>query len=105
MPHGKADDSKRLIEPFRKRWLYLPETEGSASLKAVLPALVPDLSYEALDIGEGMAAMEAFLALREEHDPETVRLTREALWRHCELDTLGMVRVVGRMLELRGAGP
>jgi hypothetical protein len=38
---------KRIVDlmvPFRRKHLYTPEMNGSYSLKAVLPALVPDLS-------------------------------------------------------------
>lgn len=39
-----------LMVPFRRKHLYTPEMNGSYSLKAVLPALIPDLSYSDLEI-------------------------------------------------------
>jgi len=42
----------------------------------------------------GSDAQATSLALRKEHDPAKVRRVREDLWRYCELDTLGMVRIV-----------
>ena len=100
--HGAAIEDRLarivdLIEPFKKRWLYLPAMNGSASLKSVLPALAPDLSYEGMEIADGTQAMEAFLALREQHDAEAIRQVRQALWDYCELDTLGMVRIVDEL--------
>jgi len=41
-----------LMVPFRRKHLYTAEMNGSYSLKAVLPALVPDLSYDDLEIQE-----------------------------------------------------
>ena len=42
-----------LMVPFRRKHLYMPEMNDSYSLKAVLPALIPDLSYSDLNIQEG----------------------------------------------------
>ena len=39
--------------PFQKKWYYTPEMKGSYSIKYVLPALVPDLSYSILNIKDG----------------------------------------------------
>ena len=47
--------------PFRERWYYTPEMQGSYSIKKVLPALVPDLSYDNLDIKGGGVASSTFL--------------------------------------------
>ena len=42
-----------LMVPFRRKHLFMPEMNGSYSLKAVLPALIHDLSYTSLEIQEG----------------------------------------------------
>jgi len=47
---------KDLMIPFQQKWYYTPEMRGSYSIKYVLPALVPELSYNDLDIKEGGAA-------------------------------------------------
>ena len=39
--------------PFKNKDYYKPEMKGSYSIKSVLPALCPDLSYDELDIKEG----------------------------------------------------
>jgi len=41
-----------LMIPFQKKWYYTPEMQGSYSIKKVLPALVPELSYDGLDIAD-----------------------------------------------------
>ena len=81
-----------LMAPFRKHY-RLPEMQGSYSIKKVLPALVPELSYDELAIGNGGDASTAFYHLREETDEEKRKTTREALLEYCGLDTLAMVRI------------
>jgi len=46
--------------PFRRRDIYRWQMCGSYSIKEVLPAMVPDLSYEEMAVAEGMAAMQAY---------------------------------------------
>jgi hypothetical protein len=86
-----------LMVPFRKKHFYLPSMNGSYSLKAVLPALVPALSYNGLSITNGADASTAFYNLKFEQDEQKIQQTREALLKYCELDTLAMVRVLEKM--------
>jgi hypothetical protein len=88
---------KDLMTPFRKRQYYAPRMLGSYSIKAVLPALVPELSYDGMAIADGTAAMIAFLGLQEETNPEKAEATRNALWEYCKLDTLAMVRILEKL--------
>jgi hypothetical protein len=89
-----------LMEPFRSRHLYLPVMEGSYSLKAVLPALVDDLSYSDLSIADGQTAMDAYVALQGETDPEKITKIREDLWEYCKVDTLAMVKILQKLYEM-----
>lgn len=84
-----------LMSPFHKKHYYLPQMKGSYSIKNVLPALVPDLNYDHLEIGNGGDASSAFFNLRDETDITKIEKTREALLAYCGLDTLAMVRVLG----------
>jgi hypothetical protein len=73
---------------------YHPAFDGSFSIKRVLPALVPALAYDDLEIRDGNAA--ALLYLRTVDatvPPEERAALRDALLRYCERDTLAMVRV------------
>ena len=47
---------KDLMIPFQQRWYYTPAMQGSYSIKKVLPALVPVMSYSNLNIQEGTTA-------------------------------------------------
>lgn len=103
-----------LFEPFGAFDYYNPSQKGSASIKEVMPALVPKLpkgvkSYKEMEIGEGGTASLAFLqiALGEHPDfsdvkvsPEKVKEVREQLEEYCELDTLGGVLIVEKLNEI-----
>jgi hypothetical protein len=89
-----------LMQPFRDRAYYAPEMHGSYSIKAVLPALVPDLSYEGLAISDGWAASRAYIDLADEKDSVRVAAIRNELWEYCKLDSLAMVRIVEKLEEL-----
>jgi hypothetical protein len=83
-----------LIKPFRAWHYWRPEMGGSFSIKSVAPALAPDLSYDGLEIGDGMAASRAYEALLGGLDPPAAERLRQALLVYCGLDTLAMVRVL-----------
>jgi hypothetical protein len=82
-----------LMVPFQRKLVYAPAMRGSYSIKAVLPALVPDSGYDGLAIADGGSAMAAFEGLQEETDPEKIRETRRALREYCQMDTLAMVKL------------
>ncbi|MBI5232153.1 MAG: DUF2779 domain-containing protein, partial [Coriobacteriales bacterium] len=68
---------------------------GSTSIKAVLPALVEDLSYEGLAIAEGNTASLAYLRFQtgQTSANETAALFGDLL-EYCGTDTLAMVRLL-----------
>ena len=89
-----------LMIPFQKKWYYSPEMQGSYSIKKVLPALVPELSYETLDIGDGGSASVAYETLLEETDMIKIVEVRKNLLDYCKLDTLAMVEILERLKKL-----
>jgi hypothetical protein len=91
---------KDLMLPFQRNYYYAPEMKGSYSIKAVLPALVPELSYDELDINEGGQASIAFENLFTETDMINIAETRKQLLEYCKLDTLAMVRILERLEQL-----
>lgn len=82
-----------LVQPFQERSYYHPAMKNSFSIKNLLPALVPDLSYSNLKIGSGSVAMIAYENLNKETDMFRILETRENLLEYCKLDTLAMVKV------------
>jgi hypothetical protein len=71
---------------------------GSYSLKAVLPALVPELSYKDLVINNGGLASTEFFNLYYETDEKRKEEVRKQLLEYCGLDTMAMVEIL-KVLE------
>lgn len=86
--------------PFRQFAWYHPDQDGSASMKVVLPA-VTGKGYDELEINEGSLASREFLRITFGDEPvaECERV-REQLERYCALDTLGMARIVEKLVEV-----
>lgn len=82
-----------LMIPFQKRWYYHPDFKGGYSIKDVLPALIPELRYNELDIPEGGMASLVYSQLKFQ-DKITATIQRQALREFCKMDTLAMVRIV-----------
>lgn len=77
---------------LRKHYEH-PDFCGSKSLKAVLPVLVPSLSYKTLDIQEGGDAPAVWnLMLSANSETERQEWDRR-LRAYCKLDTLAMVEI------------
>jgi hypothetical protein len=89
-----------LLVPFRNRWLYHPSQKGSASIKKVLPAFVPDLSYDRLGIGNGQDASQKYLDFMQ---GKIAGDQVDYLWRdlteYCGLDTYAMKALVDVLRE------
>jgi hypothetical protein len=88
------DRLKDLMIPFQERWYYTPEMKGSYSIKKVLPALVPELSYKELNIQEGGTASNTFTQMLQGTFNGDQEQTRKDLLAYCELDTLAMVKIM-----------
>jgi len=80
---------------FVSKGMYLhPGFKGSWSIKNVLPVMVPELSYNGMDIGKGDEASTAWWRLfHGELLGEEAEETRTALWEYCKLDTWAMVEI------------
>ena len=81
--------------PVIRAHVYHLEFRGSYSLKWVLPALVPDMTYEGMEVAEGGEAGLAWekMVHAEVGSRERDRL-RDALLAYCKQDTLAMVRLL-----------
>lgn len=89
-----------LMEPFQKKWYYTSSMNGSYSIKLVLPALVPEMSYADLEIGEGGSAMAAFEGLLNIDDDTQKEKIRNDLLEYCKLDTLAMVKILEKLKSI-----
>ncbi len=88
-----------LLGLIRKHF-YHPNFDGSFSIKKVLPALVPELSYKGLAIGDGATAAMSFAKIMTGSTTKVeTSVIRKDLLEYCRLDTLAMVKVYQRLLE------
>src|ERR1700693_361207 len=89
--------------PIVRNYVYHPDFGGSFSLKNVLPALVPELSYDGLPIGDGGTASLELVRLlfqSESFEPAGRGRLRSDLLRYCLQDTWGLVKLVERLKQL-----
>ena len=84
-----------MIPFFGKTTMYdHPKFKGSASIKYVLPALVPHLSYKNMHIQEGGTAADTWNRIVSgEYPKEEKDMKTQALKDYCHLDTLAMVEI------------
>ncbi len=89
--------TERLVDllPIARAHYYHPGQKGSWSIKYVLPAVAPDLSYDKLDgVKDGGMAMIAYLeAIDAATTSERKAEIRRQLLEYCKLDTYAMVRL------------
>ena len=87
-----------LLAPFQAFHYYHPSQGGTASIKQVLPALVPELSYGEMEIGDGGTASNEYARVTFGDVPEEERKrVRAALLKYCQLDTLAMIRIIQKL--------
>jgi hypothetical protein len=86
--------------PICRNNFYNRDMHGSWSIKHVLPAIAPDLNYQALEIANGQMAQTAFVKMCVEglSGDEIIKL-RADLLKYCKLDTLAMVKIVRYFCE------
>ncbi len=99
---------KRIVDllPIVRDHVYHPAFYGSFSLKSVLPALVPGLGYDDLEVQGGSTAsalLEAMLLHAGQMTRSDAVKLRTNLLAYCERDTLAMVRLYERLNELARA--
>jgi hypothetical protein len=91
---------KDLMLPFQKKYYYTYKMQGSYSIKYVLPALIPELSYKNLEINEGGLASVAFESLYYETDLMRIAEIRNNLIEYCKMDTFAMVKLLEKLESL-----
>ena len=81
--------------PIVRNHVYHPAFGGSFSLKAVLPALVPEMTYEGMEVPNGQAAGLAWESMIRSDVSEFERRAKQnALLSYCGQDTLAMVKLL-----------
>lgn len=100
-----------LMDVFSEQMVVHTGFRGKTSIKWVLPALVPRLSYKGLAIQEGATASETWNSIvTGELEPDEAEKAKRDLLTYCGLDSLAMVeiwralRATVAARELREAG-
>ena len=88
---------KDLMIPFQNKWYYTPEMRGSYSIKSVLPALIPELSYNDLNINDGGTASSTFQSMMNGSFKGDELSTKKDLLEYCKLDTYAMVKIIDKL--------
>lgn len=89
-----------LMIPFSKGYYIDSNFLGSASIKNVLPVLVPELSYKDLGIQEGGSAQRSWMdAVLYEKRGDKDQVLKD-LEEYCKLDTLAMVEIFNFLTKL-----
>jgi hypothetical protein len=90
-----------LMQPFLERAYVHPACHGRFSLKKILPALIPDMTYEGLSVANGGDAQLAYFnILSGKLPPDEVEQIREDLKVYCGQDTLAMVKILEHLSRL-----
>jgi len=92
--HAINDRIQDLMTPFASMWFFDKNFFGSASIKKVLPALIPELSYKDLDIGDGQHAQRIWMetVLKGQNGDRKEEILSQ-LSTYCTLDTMAMVKI------------
>ena len=98
--------SKRILDlmiPFADGHYVHKNFFGSASIKKVLPVIIPELSYKDINIQEGNAAQRLWMEaiLHGKHDEKAKSKILADLQKYCELDTLAMVRIYEFLTKIK----
>lgn len=89
-----------LLVPFRSRYLYHPDMKGSASLKSVLPAFIPNMRYDELAIQDGdMASLSYLKCLKGVLSEEEKDKIYQDLKTYCAMDTMAEVLLFNVLYE------
>jgi CRISPR/Cas system-associated exonuclease Cas4 (RecB family) len=95
--------AERLVDPMPlvRAHYYHPDMRGSFSIKKVLPTLVPELAYDDLDVGDGMAAQRAYVeAIAPDCTPARRAEIDKSLRDYCGRDSWAMLALCRKLCGL-----
>jgi Domain of unknown function(DUF2779) len=94
------DSMVDLMTPFSKGWFVDKDFFGRASIKLVLPALLPELSYKELNISNGGQAQRVWMqTVLEGKNPEKKQQIMNDMREYCGLDTYAMYAILKYLEE------
>lgn len=83
-----------LMIPFKERMVYSHTMKGRYSIKTILPILCPGLSYDDLEVQEGLTASKRYVEIGAMEDDAEKDRARHALLAYCKLDTYAMIELL-----------
>jgi hypothetical protein len=89
-----------LSTPFQKYLVYSYKMKGKYSLKEILPAFIPDLSYTPLSISSGEVASRAYVLISYAEKEHLQKRLINQLKEYCFLDTYALYRLTEILQEL-----
>jgi hypothetical protein len=90
-----------LRDIFSKQHYVHPEFRGSTSIKDVMPVLVPELSYDGLEIKEGTMASEQWWSMTAAGSGASERAAiADALRAYCKLDSYAMYAIWRKLWQI-----
>lgn len=78
---------------FRSDMYYHPAMKGSYSMKAILPSVAPQLTYNDLEVRDGSDAMLLYASLNADTPVDELEKSLRELLDYCRMDTLGVFYV------------
>jgi len=88
------------LEAIIRKNIYHPDFHGSTSIKRTLPALVPEMSYEGLEIRNGDEAMATFACLAQgQYGNSEIETIKNNLLEYCKQDTIAMVKLHRQLVD------
>ena len=93
------DNTFDLMDIFSQRLYFDPAFKWSCSIKKVLPILVPDMSYDHLEVGNGAVAMRKLFDLISGKVDQPEELIQNLLI-YCGQDSLAMVRIFEKLKNI-----
>ena len=99
----EAHDKTQDLLPVVRNHVYHPDFRGSFSIKDVVPALVPEMAYDDLEVSDGQTAsflLERLLCRSGELSAEERAGLREQLEAYCDHDTAVMVALFRSLSEV-----
>jgi len=98
---GVNDRMVDLMTPFSKGWFVDKDFFGSASIKYVLPALLPEFSYKELNIQNGADAQRIWMkTVLGGTNSEKKDQIMSDLIKYCGLDTYAMYAILNYLISL-----
>jgi len=90
-----------LMEPFANGWFADKDFFGSASIKRVLPVMVPELSYKDLGIQEGSSAQRLWTdtVVKDKGGIDKEKLFNNLI-EYCKMDTFAMYAIWQKLNEI-----